>query len=91
MSVWRPITSDALQESLLGLVFFNIFINNIGVGIEYVFIKFSGDTKLKGAAGKAEGKDVIQSDLDKLERWIFVNLMRFRRPSAGFAHGLRQS
>ena len=43
MSVWRPITSDALQESLLGLVFFNIFINNIGVGIEYVFIKFSGE------------------------------------------------
>ena len=60
MSVWRPITSDALQESLLGLVFFNIFINNIGVGIEYVFIKFSGDTKLSGTVDTIEGKDAIQ-------------------------------
>ena len=60
MSVWRPITSDALQESLLGLVFFNIFINNIGVGIEYVFIKFSGDTKLSGTVDTIDGKDAIQ-------------------------------
>jgi len=83
--------SSVPKGSILDPVLLSIFINDTDDKIECILSKSADDTKLNSAVDTAEGKDVIQSDLDKLERWIFVNLMRFRRPSAGFAHGLRQS
>lgn len=65
------------SEVILGSVLFNIFVDDIDSGIKCTLCSFADDTKPTGAVDTLGGRDTFQRNIDKLERWAHVKLMKF--------------
>ena len=57
----------------------NIFVGDMGSGIECTLGKFTDNTKLSGAVATLEGRDAIQRDLGRLETWVCAHLVRLNK------------
>ncbi|CAM4676436.1 unnamed protein product [Lepidochelys kempii] len=66
MSSWQPVSSRVPQGLVLGLLLFNIFINDLNDGMDFTLSKFMDDTKLWGEVGTQEGRDRVHSDLRQI-------------------------
>ncbi|CAM4598511.1 unnamed protein product [Caretta caretta] len=73
----RGVTSGVPQGSVLGLILFNLFINDLEKGVNSEVAKFADDTKLLEIVKTKADCEELQKDLTKLSDWATKWQMKF--------------
>lgn len=78
-SSWWPVTNGVLQGSVLVLVLFNIFIDDLDKVIKWAISKSSDETM-------SESRKVLRWYLDSLDWWTEANCMSFNKTKYWILH-----
>ena len=70
----------------MGPKVFNVVFSDTDSGVECTLSEFADDTKLWAAVITPEVWDAIQRDLDRLEQWAQVKLVRFNKSKCKMLH-----
>lgn len=68
MSIWKEVSSGALQESVLASLLVNTFMNELEDGIDCMVNKLTDETKLGRAVVTLENRIQFQNNLDRLKK-----------------------
>ncbi|CAM5097662.1 unnamed protein product [Natator depressus] len=85
-SEWRGVTSGVPQESVLGPILFNLFINDLEKGVNSEVAKFADDTKLLKIVKTKADCEELQKDLTKLSDWATKCQMKFNADKCKVMH-----
>ena len=81
--MWKPLTNGICQGVALWPMLLNVFVDS---EVARTLSQFAYDTKPCGAANRLKGRDVIQRDLVRFERWAHTNLMQFNSAKCKVLH-----
>ena len=69
ISNWKSVLSGVPQGSVLGPLFFLIYVNDLDDNITSNVLKFADDTKVFRKVNTDGDKQHLQNDLDRLVKW----------------------
>ena len=76
-SAWCPVISGIPQGSVLGPLLFVIFINDLPNNVSSNVFLYADDTKIFNTIKSDDDVQILQKDLDNLEEWSNVWLLKF--------------
>ena len=86
VSRWEKVESGIPQGSVLGLVLFIIFIEDIEESVASKILKFADDTKLIARVGTVQEVERLRDDLRKLFQWAEDWQMMFNVDKCSVLH-----
>ena len=85
-SSWTEVISGIPQGSVLGLILFTIYINDLPDALENMIKLFAYDTKVFATVNNEEDKNSLQGDIDKLMNWLDTWLLKFNKSKCKHMH-----
>ncbi len=85
-SAWVDVISGVPQGSVLGPLYFVLFINDMPQVVDNYIALFADDAKLFSVVGNDEDQKKLQEDIDKLQEWSNEWQLRFNAKKCKVMH-----